>query len=64
MVRRQRERVVGFEEVPNREGSKTGRNAEGNIPLEAGAKENGRREMNLPPLLAALLGKNENGQPL
>ncbi|GKA68392.1 hypothetical protein Tco_0768309 [Tanacetum coccineum] len=52
-VRRQHERVVGFEEVPNKEGSKTGRNTEGNRPSKAGAEENGRREMNLPPLLAA-----------
>nr|GEY68607.1 hypothetical protein [Tanacetum cinerariifolium] len=28
-VRRQQERVVGFEEAPNREGSRTGRNVEG-----------------------------------
>ncbi|GKG04721.1 hypothetical protein Tco_0315108, partial [Tanacetum coccineum] len=30
MVHRQRERVVGFEEAPNREGSRTRRNNEGN----------------------------------
>ncbi|GJT97817.1 hypothetical protein Tco_1093335 [Tanacetum coccineum] len=63
-VRRQRERVVGFEEAPNKEGSRTGRNTEGNRPSEDGAEENGRREMNLPLLLAAHLGRNENGQPL
>ncbi|GJT47437.1 hypothetical protein Tco_0956152 [Tanacetum coccineum] len=63
-VRRQRERVVGFEEVPNREGRRIERNTEGNIPSEARAEENRRREMNLPPLLAAHLGRNENGQPL
>ncbi|GKC54015.1 hypothetical protein Tco_1076760 [Tanacetum coccineum] len=63
-VRRQRERVVGFEEAPNREGSRTGRNTEGNRPLKDRAEENGRREMNLPPLLAAHLKRNENGQPL
>ncbi|GJX80160.1 reverse transcriptase domain-containing protein [Tanacetum coccineum] len=33
-------------------------------PSKARAEENGRREMNLPPLLAAHLGRNENGQPL
>ncbi|GJW25437.1 hypothetical protein Tco_0039248 [Tanacetum coccineum] len=49
-VCRQREMVVGFEEAPNREGSRTGRNTEGNRPSEAGAEENGRPEMNLPPL--------------
>ncbi|GJV82126.1 hypothetical protein Tco_1517996, partial [Tanacetum coccineum] len=62
-VRRQRERVVGFEEAPNRERSRIGRNIEGNGPSEAGAEENGRREMNLPPLLAAHLGRNKDGQP-
>ncbi|GKF11209.1 hypothetical protein Tco_0049135 [Tanacetum coccineum] len=39
-VRRQRERVVGFEEVPNREVSRTERNTEGNRPSEAGVEEN------------------------
>ncbi|GKG05777.1 hypothetical protein Tco_0325863, partial [Tanacetum coccineum] len=63
-VRRQHERVVGFEEVSNREGSRTGRNTEGNRPSEAGVEENGRREMNRSLLLAAHLGRNENGQPL
>nr|GFD09361.1 hypothetical protein [Tanacetum cinerariifolium] len=63
-VHRKRKRVVGFEEVLNREGSRTERNTEGNRPSEAREKENGRREMNLPPLLAAHLGRNENGQPL
>ncbi|GJY93287.1 reverse transcriptase domain-containing protein [Tanacetum coccineum] len=63
-VRRQRKRVVEFEEAPNREGSRTGRNTKGNKPSEAEAEENERREMNLPPLLAAHLGRNKNGQPL
>ncbi|GJQ97228.1 hypothetical protein Tco_0008367 [Tanacetum coccineum] len=63
-VRRQRKRVVGFEEAPNREGSRTRRNTEGNRHSEAGVEENGRWEMNLPPLLVAHLGRNENGQPL
>ncbi|GJT50541.1 hypothetical protein Tco_0976698, partial [Tanacetum coccineum] len=63
-VRMQRKRVVGFEEAPNREGSRAGRNAEGSMPLEIEAKENGNRRMNLPPLLAAYLGRNESGQPL
>ncbi|GJW70691.1 hypothetical protein Tco_0127608 [Tanacetum coccineum] len=31
-VRRQRERVVGFEDAPNREGNRRGRNAEGHQP--------------------------------
>ncbi|GJS74242.1 hypothetical protein Tco_0707083 [Tanacetum coccineum] len=63
-ARRQRERVVGFEEAPNREGSRAGRNAEGNRPLEIKARENGKRGMNLPLLLAAHLGRNESDQPL
>ncbi|GJS56666.1 reverse transcriptase domain-containing protein, partial [Tanacetum coccineum] len=62
-VRRQRERVVGFEEVPNREISRIGRNVEGKGPSEAGAEENGMREMNLPLLLVAHLGRSEDGQP-
>ncbi|GKE60130.1 hypothetical protein Tco_1510497, partial [Tanacetum coccineum] len=55
-VRRQRERVVGFKEAPNREGSREGRNVEGSRPLEIEEKENGNRGMNLPSLLAAHLG--------
>ncbi|GKB21648.1 hypothetical protein Tco_0855571 [Tanacetum coccineum] len=62
-VRRQRERVVGFEEAPNRERSIIGRNIEGNGPSEARAEENRRWEMNFPSLLAAHLGRNECGQP-
>ncbi|GJT85144.1 reverse transcriptase domain-containing protein [Tanacetum coccineum] len=63
-VRRQRERVVGFEDAPNREGSKAGRNAEGSRPSEIETKKNGNKGMNLPPLLAAHLGRNESDQPL
>nr|GEV93102.1 hypothetical protein [Tanacetum cinerariifolium] len=62
-VHRQRKSVVGFKEAPNRERSRIGRNIEGNRPLEARAEENGRREINLPPLLAAHLGRNKDGQP-
>ncbi|GJV94122.1 hypothetical protein Tco_1541935 [Tanacetum coccineum] len=39
-VCRQHERVVGFEEASNMEGSRTRRNTEGNRPLEDGAEEN------------------------
>ncbi|GJZ27783.1 reverse transcriptase domain-containing protein, partial [Tanacetum coccineum] len=63
-VDRQRERVVRFEEVSNRERSRIGRNIEGNRPSKARAEENGRREMNLPSLLVAYLGRSEDGQPL
>ncbi|GKA27265.1 reverse transcriptase domain-containing protein [Tanacetum coccineum] len=61
VVRRQRERVVGFKEAPNREGSRRGRNAEGIRPLEIEAREDENRGVNLPPLLAAHLGRNESG---
>ncbi|GKC60248.1 hypothetical protein Tco_1087846 [Tanacetum coccineum] len=63
-VRRQCERIVWFEEASNRERSIIRRNVKGNGPSEAGAEENERREMNLPPLLAAHLGRSEDGQPL
>nr|GEV96503.1 reverse transcriptase domain-containing protein [Tanacetum cinerariifolium] len=62
-VHRQGKRVVGFEEDSNREQSRIGRNIEGNGPLEAGAEENERREMYLPLLLVAHLGRNKDGQP-
>ncbi|GKB62241.1 hypothetical protein Tco_0918427 [Tanacetum coccineum] len=39
VVRKQRERVVGFEEAPNREGSRRGRNAEGTRPSKIEARE-------------------------
>nr|GFD57972.1 hypothetical protein [Tanacetum cinerariifolium] len=55
-VRRQQERVVRFEEAPNREGSRVGRIAKGSRPSKIKARENGNRGMNLPPLLAAHLG--------
>ncbi|GJT60401.1 hypothetical protein Tco_1003934 [Tanacetum coccineum] len=64
VVRRQRERIVGFEESSNREGSRGERNAEGSRPSEIETRENENRGVNLPPLLAAHLGRNENGQPL
>ncbi|GJW45827.1 hypothetical protein Tco_0077473 [Tanacetum coccineum] len=60
-ARRQCERVVGFEETPNRERGRIRGNTEGNGPSEAGVEENGRREMNLPPLLTAHLGRSEDG---
>ncbi|GJZ94652.1 hypothetical protein Tco_0666855 [Tanacetum coccineum] len=61
VVRRQRERIVGFEEAPNMEGSRRGRNAEGISPSEIEAENKG---VNLPLLLAAHLGSNKSGQPL
>ncbi|GKD96023.1 hypothetical protein Tco_1379920 [Tanacetum coccineum] len=38
IVHRQRERVMGFEVAPNREGSRRGRNAESTRPLEIEAR--------------------------
>nr|GEV73962.1 hypothetical protein [Tanacetum cinerariifolium] len=63
-VRRQQERVVGFEDAPKREGNKRGRNTEGIRHLEIEAREGENRGANLPLLLAAHLGRNENSQPL
>ncbi|GJT92750.1 hypothetical protein Tco_1081595 [Tanacetum coccineum] len=60
VVRRQRERVAGFEETPNTERSRRGRNAKGVRPRS----EVIMWRVNLPPLLAAHLGRNERGQPL
>ncbi|GKA67591.1 hypothetical protein Tco_0767508 [Tanacetum coccineum] len=42
-VPRQRERVVGFEESPSREGGRIERNVEGSGPSELGTRENGSR---------------------
>ncbi|GKF00131.1 hypothetical protein Tco_0023481 [Tanacetum coccineum] len=55
-VRRQREKVVGFEEAPNMERGRIGRNIKGNEPSEARAEENRKREIN-PPTLGSPLGK-------
>ncbi|GKA68078.1 hypothetical protein Tco_0767995 [Tanacetum coccineum] len=52
-VRRQRERVVGFEDAPNREGNRRGRNVEGIRPSEIKAREGHQPSTNiggnLPP---------------
>ncbi|GKB83245.1 hypothetical protein Tco_0950140 [Tanacetum coccineum] len=64
VVRRHRERIVGFKEAPNRVGSRGGRNAKGSRPSKIETRENGNRGVDLPPLLAAHLGRNESGQPL
>nr|GEV31442.1 hypothetical protein [Tanacetum cinerariifolium] len=63
-VRRQRERVVGFEDASKKEGYMRGRNAEDIGPSEIETREGENRRANLPPLLAAHLGRNENSQPL
>nr|GFA10952.1 hypothetical protein [Tanacetum cinerariifolium] len=61
VVCRQRERIMGFEEALKREGGRRGRNAEGIRPSKIEAKNKG---VNISPLLAAYLGRNESGQPL
>ncbi|GJZ73291.1 hypothetical protein Tco_0637437 [Tanacetum coccineum] len=63
-VHRQRERVVGFEDAPNNEGNRRGRNVEGIRPSEIETREGENRGVNLPPPLAAHLGRNKNSQPL
>ncbi|GKB15689.1 hypothetical protein Tco_0849612 [Tanacetum coccineum] len=62
-ARRQRERVVEFEEALNKEGGRVERNAGGGKPSEPGANGNRGQDINLPPLLAAHVGRNKNGQP-
>ncbi|GJT40028.1 hypothetical protein Tco_0939893 [Tanacetum coccineum] len=47
-----------------REGRREGRNTEGSRPSETKTRENGNKGVNLPPLLAVHLGRNESGQPL
>ncbi|GJW42864.1 hypothetical protein Tco_0071663 [Tanacetum coccineum] len=64
VVRRKRERVVGFEDAPNMEGNKRGKNAERIKHSEIKAREGENRAANLPPHLAAHLGWNESSQPL
>ncbi|GKD71005.1 hypothetical protein Tco_1325095 [Tanacetum coccineum] len=49
-VRRQQERVVGFEDVPNREGNRKGRNAEGIRPSKIEAREGENRGRIFPHL--------------
>ncbi|GJW03845.1 hypothetical protein Tco_1562701 [Tanacetum coccineum] len=60
VVRRHGERVVGFEDTPNREGSRRGRNAKGIRPSEIEAREGENNGVNIPPLLVAHLGRNES----
>nr|GEW04943.1 reverse transcriptase domain-containing protein [Tanacetum cinerariifolium] len=63
-VHRRRERVVGFEKNQNIGEIKVGKNSEGGRPSEEAPRGNGSQNVNLPPLLAAHIGRNENGQPL
>ncbi|GJS69224.1 reverse transcriptase domain-containing protein [Tanacetum coccineum] len=63
-IRRREERTVGFEGDQSREESRLERNTEGGRPLKEAPRGNGAQSVNLPPLLAAHLGRGENGQPL
>nr|GEY79634.1 ribonuclease H-like domain-containing protein [Tanacetum cinerariifolium] len=58
------EEVVEFKDALNKDGSRVEREFEGRRPSEQRTKDIGSRGVNLPPLLAVHLGKNENGQPL
>ncbi|GJY75804.1 hypothetical protein Tco_0480920 [Tanacetum coccineum] len=63
-VRRRRERVVRFEETQNRGEIKVERSNKGGRPSKEASRGNGSQNVNLPPLLAAHIGRSENGQPL
>ncbi|GJS02554.1 hypothetical protein Tco_0319062 [Tanacetum coccineum] len=63
-VRRRRERVVGFKETQNREECRVKRNSKGGRPSKEASRGNGSQNVNLPSLLAAHIGRSENGQPL
>nr|GEU85450.1 reverse transcriptase domain-containing protein [Tanacetum cinerariifolium] len=60
----QKRRVVEFEDALNRVGSRVERESEGRSPSEQRAEDNKNHGVNLPLLLAAHLGRNENSQPL
>ncbi|GKC33032.1 hypothetical protein Tco_1040326, partial [Tanacetum coccineum] len=63
-IRRQGERTVGFKRDQSRGESRVERNTEGGRPSAEAPRGNGGQSVNLPPLLAAHLGRGENGQPL
>ncbi|GJR65126.1 reverse transcriptase domain-containing protein [Tanacetum coccineum] len=63
-IRKRGERIVGFEGAQSRGESRVERNTEGGRPSEETPRGNGGQSVNLPPLLAAHLGRGENGKPL
>nr|GEY40508.1 hypothetical protein [Tanacetum cinerariifolium] len=63
-VHRRRERVVRFEKTQNRGEIRVEKNSECGRPSEEAPRGNGSQNVNLPPLLAAHIGRSENGQPL
>ncbi|GJY54597.1 hypothetical protein Tco_0446261 [Tanacetum coccineum] len=62
-ARRQREKMVDFKDIPNRDGSMVERNSEGGRPSGLRADNNRSQRMNLPRLLTTHLRRSENGQP-
>ncbi|GKB71496.1 hypothetical protein Tco_0932908 [Tanacetum coccineum] len=56
-------RRVEFEEVLNRDGSRAERESDWRRPSERMVEDGGSYKGNLPPLIAAHLGRSENGQP-
>ncbi|GJV28027.1 reverse transcriptase domain-containing protein [Tanacetum coccineum] len=63
-VRRRGERIVRFEGAQSRGESRVERNTKGGRPLKETPRGNRGQSVNLPPLLAAHLGRSENEQPL
>ncbi|GKB59448.1 hypothetical protein Tco_0915634 [Tanacetum coccineum] len=63
-IHRRGERTVGFEGAQSGGESRVERNTEWGRPLEEAPRGNGGQSVNLPPLLAAHLGRGENRQPL
>ncbi|GKB12865.1 hypothetical protein Tco_0846788 [Tanacetum coccineum] len=59
-IRRRGERTVGFEGAQSRGESMVEMNTEGGRPSEEAPRGNGGQSVNLPPLLAAYLGRGEN----
>nr|GEW87698.1 hypothetical protein [Tanacetum cinerariifolium] len=63
-ARSQRGNVIEFKDAPNMDESRIERESKGRMASERKAKHSENGGVNLPPLLAAHLGRNENGQPL
>ncbi|GJW26429.1 reverse transcriptase domain-containing protein [Tanacetum coccineum] len=57
-------RTVGFEGAQSIGESRVERNTERGRPLKEALRGNGGQNVNLPPFLAAHLGRGENGKPL
>ncbi|GKC20501.1 hypothetical protein Tco_1022651 [Tanacetum coccineum] len=63
-IRRRGERIMGFEGAQSRGESRVERNTKWGRPSEEPPRGNGGQSVNLPPLLAAYLGRGKNGKPL